>query len=379
MNDDRTFDEFSYDSLAMLRAIQIAYEGQGLVEPNPMVGCVVVKDFNVIAEGCHERFGGPHAEVQAINRLDAATVQGSTLYVTLEPCAHFGKTPPCVDLIIERKPRRVVIGTEDPFPAVAGTGIEALRKNGITVDVGIEREACERLVAPYLKRQRAGLPWVIAKWAMTLDGRMATRTGDSKWITQESTREHAHQTRGRVDAICVGIETALRDDPMLTARPTGQRIATRVVFDSRARLLETSQLVQTAREFPTMICCGPLAASSAIERLRGLGCEVWCDESTTSDERLRSVFKELARRGHTNILVDGGPTLIGGLFDQQLIDETHVYIATKLVGGTPNHVPISGRGIEWMRQAIPLKNVHNKGIGGDWFFQGDCDWLAKPT
>ncbi len=374
MNENHSDENASIDSAAMLRAVELAYRGQGAVEPNPMVGCTVVKHGKIIGEGYHERFGGPHAEVQAISSLSSEVVRGSTVYVTLEPCTHFGKTPPCAELLLKLKPTRVVIGMEDPFPAVSGTGIAKLREHGISVDVGVEFRACERLVRPYLKRQRRGLPWVIAKWAMTLDGRMATYSGDSKWITCDATRQHAHRTRGRMDAICVGIKTALRDDPLLTARPAGSRIATRIVTDSLARLPVSSQLVQTAREFPTLVCCGAAAPTSNIDLLRASGCEVWIESSTSPDERVLGLLQELAKRGHTNVLVDGGARLLGGLFDQRCIDEVHVYIACKLVGGLPQFVPNLGRGLQWMRAAVQLLDVQHHSIEGDFLIQGDCEY-----
>ncbi len=372
MDDDRQPERLTFDSNAMRRAIALAYQGQGCVEPNPMVGCVIAKDGAILSEGFHERFGGPHAEVQAINLLASQDVFGSTVYVTLEPCSHYGKTPPCVDLLIKLKPARVVIGIQDPFPEVSGSGIEKLRAAGIAVEVGIEREACERLVKPYLKRLSTGLPWLIAKWAMTLDGRMATHSGDSKWITGEAARQHAHRTRGRVDAICIGIETAIHDDPMLTARPPGPRIATRVVMDSEARLPATSRLARTAKEFPTLVCCGPLASSHNIQQLQEHGCEVSVENFTSANDRMVSFLKDLALRGHTNVLVDGGPKLLGGLFDHRLIDEVHVYVATKMVGGHPSHVPLAGRGLAWMRNAVQMRDVEQENIDGDLFVRGFC-------
>jgi len=372
MDDDRQPVPLTFDSIAMRRAIALAYMGQGCVEPNPMVGCIIAKNGAILSEGYHERFGGPHAEVQAISLLAAQEVLGSTVYVTLEPCSHFGKTPPCVDLLVKLKPSRVVVGIQDPFPEVSGSGIEKLRAAGIEVEVGVEREACKRLVKPYLKRLSCSMPWLIAKWAMTLDGRMATHSGDSKWITGDAARQHTHRTRGRVDAICIGIETAIHDDPMLTARPRGPRIATRVVMDSVARLPLTSRLVQTAKEYPTLICCGPLAPSDNIRRLREYGCEVRVENFTSANERVVSLLKELALRGHTNVLVDGGPKLTGALFDQRLIDEVHVYIATKMIGGRPSHVPLAGLGLAWMRDAVQISDIKQETIDGDLFVRGSC-------
>lgn len=376
MDDDRQHEISTFDSMAMLRAVALAYQGQGYVEPNPMVGCTVAKNGVIVADGFHERFGGPHAEHQALSQLSPHEVRGSTIYITLEPCTHFGKTPPCVDLIVKLQPQRVVVGLQDPFPAVAGSGIRHLRSHGIQVDLGIERQACQNLVAPYLKRQSIGLPWIIGKWAMTLDGRMATFTGDSKWITTETTRQHAHTTRGRVDAICVGIGTALSDDPMLTARPSGPRVAVRVVMDSQAKLPLTSNLVRSAHEFPTLICCGPDALKDNIVRLQSNGCEVLQDSTISVQERTKNMLEELSRRGHTNVLIDGGPRFLGHLFDQQQIDEVHIYLGNKLVGGKPIHVPNASQGIQWMNDAVLLKDVRRDEIGNDTFIRATCSYQA---
>ncbi len=380
MDNDRQHERSMFDSTAMRRAIDLAYRGQGYVEPNPMVGCVIAKDGVVISEGHHERFGGPHAEVEAASKIPPQAIFGSTVYVTLEPCTHFGKTPPCTDLLLKLKPARVVIGIEDPFPQVDGTGIAKLREAGIVVDVGVERDSCERLVRPYIKRLTTGLPWLIAKWAMTLDGRMATFAGDSKWITGEAARQHAHRTRGRVDAMMVGIETAIHDDPMLTARPPGPRKAMRVVMDSLARLPITSRLVQTAKEYPTLVCCSSkMAPLGNIEALLAAGCDVQVETGASPNVRLEGLLRRLSDRGHTNLLVDGGPKLLGGLFDGRWIDEVHVYVATKLVGGAPSHVPLAGYGIEWMRNAVQMRDIQQESIDGDLFIRGFCKYSTEPT
>ena len=229
----------------MRRAIELARRGEGLVEPNPQVGAVVLDAHGaVVGAGWHERFGGPHAEVMAIASAGAAA-RGGTLVVTLEPCCHHGKTPPCTDAIIAAGVSRVVIGVEDPFPQVSGGGVAALRRAGIDVETGVLAEAAARLSAPFRRLVVDGRPWVIAKWAMSLDGRIAAAGGDSRWISGEASRALVHTLRGRVDAIMVGIGTALADDPLLTARPPGPRTALRVVVDSRARLPTESRLVRT--------------------------------------------------------------------------------------------------------------------------------------
>ncbi len=356
----------------MQRAVALALQGQGYVEPNPMVGCVVVKDHVIIAEGFHQRFGEAHAEVNALKLLSQEQRTGSTIYVTLEPCTHHGKTPPCIDLVIGSKPKRVVIGACDPFPLVSGSGISKLREAGIQVDLGIESNVCQRLIGPFAKRQKTGTPWVIAKWAMTLDGRMATHSGDSQWITNETARAHAHRTRGRVDAIIVGIGTAIHDDPMLNARPSGPRTARRVVLDSSAKLPLKSKLVATARQYPTWLACGPDAAPSNVTALRSLGCEVWQSQTVDCNERFKELLRHLSDQECTNVVIDGGPRLLGALIDHRLVDEAHVYLGSQLVGGIPNLVPNLGGGVTMMNQAIRLSNTRIESLDGDFFVAGDC-------
>jgi diaminohydroxyphosphoribosylaminopyrimidine deaminase / 5-amino-6-(5-phosphoribosylamino)uracil reductase len=372
----------------MTRAIELAQRGRGSVEPNPMVGCVVVKDGEKISEGFHERFGQAHAEVNAISKLSAADVAGATVYVTLEPCAHFGKTPPCVDLLLRSKPHRVVIGLQDPFPEVAGRGIQQLREAGIDVLVGVNADACERLIAPYLKRLRTGLPWIIAKWAMTLDGRLATHSKDSKWVTSEQTRQHSHRVRSCMDGIMVGVGTLLADDPMLNARAIapgsdeslpyallGNRNPTRIVMDRRARTPIDSRLVQSASEHRTMIVCGPTADSRRVDALRDHGCEVVASSHESSSTMIQELSKILVSGGMTNLLVDGGPRLIGSLIYHQLVDELHIYISPKIVGGTPTVVPNNGQGVLRMDLAHAIKNIRQQLIGEDLFLSGFCHYV----
>src|SRR5262245_15622465 len=257
----------------MARALELASRGEGYVEPNPMVGCVVVQGGEVVGEGWHQKFGGPHAEVEAL-RVAGARARGATMYVTLEPCCHHGKTPPCTEAIIAAGIARVVCAQRDPFEQVAGQGIEALKAAGIDVDVGTLEAEAKRLNAPYLKLVTTGRPWIIAKWAMTLDGKIATRAGDSRWISGEASREIVHGLRGRMDGVMVGRGTAQRDDPLLTARPPGPRTATRIVVDSRASLSLESQLIRSVGDAPVLVTVGSDAPQENIDRLTAAGCEV---------------------------------------------------------------------------------------------------------
>jgi diaminohydroxyphosphoribosylaminopyrimidine deaminase / 5-amino-6-(5-phosphoribosylamino)uracil reductase len=354
----------------MARAIELARRGEGAVEPNPMVGCVIVCGEEVVAEGWHRRYGSPHAEVEALT-VAGPRAKGATAYVTLEPCCHQGKTPPCTQALIAAGVRRIVCAQRDPFPQVSGRGIEELQRAGIEVDVGILQSEAQKLNAPYLKLIKTGRPWIIAKWAMTLDGRMATARGDSKWISGQESRNVVHQLRGRVDAILVGSGTARADDPLLTARPPGPRVATRIVVDSQASLGVDSQLVRTASQAPVLVAAGSVAAAKAKrDQLTAAGCEVLALDGSSSNDRLLQLLDELGRRRMTNVLVEGGPKLLGSLFDLGAIDEVHVFIARKLVGGTGARAPFIGAGVDKIGDALQLDETQWQQLGDDVYAHG---------
>jgi diaminohydroxyphosphoribosylaminopyrimidine deaminase/5-amino-6-(5-phosphoribosylamino)uracil reductase len=360
------------DSRWMSRALELARRGQGFVEPNPMVGCVIVREGAVVGEGWHQRFGGDHAEIEA---LVAAGKQaaGATMYVTLEPCCHYGKTPPCTEAIVPAGIKRVVCAMRDPFPKVAGGGFKQLESAGIAVEVGLMEAAARELNAPYLKLVQTGKPWVIAKWAMTLDGKIATRSGYSQWISSEESRAIAHELRGRVDAILVGRRTAQIDNPLLTARletGTPPRRAKRIVLDSLAQLSSSSQLVRTARQTPILIACGPEAPEQEIRRLTAAGCEVLPFAAATSYERMLLLLDELGRRQMTNILVEGGAALLGALLDARQIDEVHAFIAPKLFGGERAPSPVAGQGTDQVAAALQLHNIAVQQVGPDLYLRG---------
>ena len=377
----------------MRRAFELAARGQGFVEPNPMVGAVLVDDqLRLLGEGFHQRFGGPHAEVQAIADAESRRkkqkrkrLKDATLFVSLEPCCHVGKTPPCTQAILAAGIRKVVIGRSDPSPHANGKGIAELRAAGLEVEVGLLEDEAKRLTAPFAKRVVTGLPWVIAKWAMSWDGKIATRSGDSQWISNESSRAVVHQVRGRMDAILVGAETARHDDPLLTARPPGPRVATRVVIDSSASLRVESQLVRTAGEVPLLILAGPDAPTANVARLQAAGAEVCVltDEQSslapvaTAKElkRIRPVeplaaLRELGRRGMTNVLVEGGAAVLGAFADLDLIDEVQVFIGSKLIGGQAATGPVSGIGCDPLSQARILDDVRVEVLDGDVYLSG---------
>ncbi len=357
------------DRRGMTRALELALRGQGFVEPNPMVGCVVVQQNRIVGEGWHARFGERHAEPVALEAAGAAA-RGATLYVSLEPCCHHGKTGPCSQAILEAGIARVVVAQQDPFAAVAGGGIAELRRAGLTVEVGLMEPEARWLNAPYLKRVTTGRPWLIAKWAVSLDGKIASRSGDSAWITGPQARRRVHQLRGRMDAILVGSRTALVDNPRLTARPPGARTPLRIVIDSQARLPETSYLVRTAAELPVLVAAGPAAPVARCRRLRQAGCEVWVGTAEDRDQRLLELCDELGRRQMTNVLVEGGGCLLGSLFDAAAFDEVYGFVAPKLIGGTDAPSPLAGRGCLNMDQAITLEGVRLELIDSDILVQG---------
>ena len=323
----------------MRRAIDLASRGAGHVEPNPQVGAVVVApDGAIVGEGWHAVYGGPHAEVAALAAAGPAA-RGATLHVTLEPCCHHGKTPPCTAAIIAAGIARVVVAAGDPFPAVAGRGIAALRAAGIVVETGaLEAEAC-RLIAPFRKLVETGTPWVIAKWAMSLDGRLAAAPGADRWISSPESRALVHALRGRIDAIAVGIGTVLADDPLLTARPPGPRQPLRIVLDSTARLPLTTALVRTAREVPVLVAAGPSADAARVGALRAAGCEVWQGAAGAPIDRLRELLGELGRRRITNLVVEGGPAVLRTLFAAGAADEIQAFVAPRVIGGDPAALP----------------------------------------
>jgi diaminohydroxyphosphoribosylaminopyrimidine deaminase/5-amino-6-(5-phosphoribosylamino)uracil reductase len=367
------------DALFMGRALELAARGEGFVEPNPMVGCVIVRDGVVIGEGWHQRFGGLHAEVEAL-RVGGVQTTGATAYVTLEPCCHHGKTPPCTEALIAADIARVVCAQRDPYEKVGGRGIAVLQAAGIQVDIGLMESEARRINAPYLKLVSTGRPWVIAKWAMTLDGKIAAHTGDSRWISCEASRAIVQQLRGRMDAIVVGHNTAEQDDPLLIARPPGPRVATRIVVDGTASLSLESQLVRTVNQAPVLIAVGSRASNENISRLKSYGCEIVCCGNAEKDAdptfvSIPTLLAELGRRRMTNVLVEGGAQLLGSLFDAGAIDEVHVFIAPKLIGGENAPSPIGGAGIGKIAAAMQLADPLIRQIGADLYLSGR---IARP-
>lgn len=350
------------DRTAMRRALEIAQRGEGRVEPNPMVGCVVARDGVIVGEGWHEQFGEAHAEVNALRDAGDAA-RGATAYVTLEPCCHTGKTPPCVEALLTAGVTRVVLATRDPFPKVDGGGVRALEAAGVACEVGLLEDEAQAMLAPYLKLVTTGRPWVIAKWAMTLDGRIATRTGDSQWITGEAARARVHALRGRCDAVLAGAGTLAADDPLLNARTEQPpRTPLRIVIADDRPLPSARRLWSSPEAGPVLVATGAGYPADEADKLRERGAEVL----TASPAEL---LEELGRRRLTNVLVEGGGKLLGRLFDQRLVDEAWAFVAPKLVGGAAPG-PIAGEGVRLMEQALRLSNPTHDTIGDDLLIRG---------
>ena len=369
----------------MRLALAEAARGRGHVGPNPMVGAVIVRDNQPIGIGHHARFGGDHAEVAALkNSIEPAN--GATMHVSLEPCSHFGKTPPCVDAIIAAGLRRVVVAVGDPNPNVNGRGIARLREAGILVDLWEGNSEIARdaylLNLPFFKKIIKGQPHVIAKWAMTLDGRMALATGDSRWISNDHSRALVHELRGRVDAVMVGIGTALADDPALTARPPGPRNQTRIVIDPRAQLPLSSHLAATALESPVWVIVAENAPPEKINRLDAAGCRVIRMDNisvSTAEIDIQILLDQLGREGLSNILLEGGSRTLGRFFAAGAIDEVQVFIAPKLFGGPPRFTPVDSSQVLSMDNVPELIEVQRREIGCDTLIRGIVlnGWLRE--
>lgn len=332
------------DHRFMLRALRLARRGEGRVEPNPQVGCVIVRGGQIIGEGWHPRFGGPHAEVQAL-RACPQPPRGATVYVTLEPCCHWGKTPPCTDALIEAGVDRVVVAVRDPNPLVAGRGLRRLRHAGLRVDLGLLEAQGRALIAPFQKWMCQRRPWVIAKWAQSLDGCLARPAREERWISDRAARRHAHTVRGRVDAILVGVGTVLADDPLLTCRLIRpKRVAVRVVLDTTLRTPLDCRLVRSARRVPMLIFCGRQVALRRIRPYIGAGCIVEPVRTLHGLLAWEQVLDRLGARQVTNLLVEGGPRVLGTLLGQRQADEVHVYVSPLLIGaGRALHVQVTDR------------------------------------
>jgi diaminohydroxyphosphoribosylaminopyrimidine deaminase / 5-amino-6-(5-phosphoribosylamino)uracil reductase len=362
------------DRVHLRRALALAEGGRGRVSPNPLVGAVLVRDGEVIGEGLHAQLGGRHAEVAALEdcRGRGHEPTGATLYVTLEPCAHRGRQPPCTAAILGAGVARVVIASEDPSEKASGRGPGILRDEGVEVKLatGDEAAAARLLNQAFRKHARIGRPLVLLKSAVSLDGRSATARGDSRWISSETSRALAHRWRAEFDAVCVGIGTALADDPLLTARdlePAPEappRQPTRVVFDSEARLPLSARLVESIAMAPLLVFASPAAPAERSRALQEAGAEVVvCDGDPQA--RVEAALAELGRREITSVLLEGGPTLAGSFLDAGEVDELRLFIAPIVLGGTGAKPLAGGRGAALVADATPALAMDWERSGGD--------------
>ena len=373
------------DILLMHDAMLLAQQGEGRVNPNPLVGALIVKDDEIVARGYHKQHGGLHAEREAFADAEEKGVdcKGATMYVTLEPCCHHGHQPPCTDAVIEHGIKRVVVGLNDPNPLVAGKGLELLRRAGIEVDVlegapeaaGIV-EAMKMQNRVFLKYITTGKPWITAKWAMTLDGKICTQTGDSRWITNDESRQYVHMVRSNNMAVMCGIGTVLADDPLLNVRLTDETLAKmgkkefeirqpiRIVVDRRARIPMESNLVATAHEMPLVVVYGSMADEEKLEELREAGVMLW---------NCNTIMELVQRAGAEkidSILLESGGTLNEALLKERLVDEVMAFVAPKIVGGKASRTPVEGDGVEMMADAIELTDTTMETFGNDVMITG---------
>lgn len=357
----------------MRRAIELAQRGTGFVNPNPLVGAVLVRDGEIIAEGWHARCGGLHAERSALSNCRARNIspEGATLYVTLEPCCHTGKQPPCTEAVIEAGIARVVVGSADPNPLVAGRGCKQLRAAGIAVDEGVAQTECDAINPFFFHFITHRTPYVTLKYAMTLDGKIATKTGASRWITGSAARERVHAERLRHAAIMVGIGTVLADDPQLTCRIEGGRNPLRVICDSHLRTPITSAIAQSAHDVPTIIACVPDASGERASELEKTGCEIVRVPERDGRIDLQQLMAALGKRGIDSVFLEGGATLAACALEAGIVNHVQAFIAPKIFAGIGASSPLGGTGVETPDQAWTLSATTIERLGNDVLIEGD--------
>ena len=352
----------------MRRAVELAKRGSGAVNPNPLVGAVIVRDGKVLGEGWHERCGELHAERNAIAHAKAAgeDLRGSTIYVTLEPCCHYGKTPPCTDAILSEGIGRVVVGSDDPNPLVSGKGFEILRAGGVEVHSRFLKEECDAINDVFFHFIRTNTPFIAMKYAMTMDGKIACHTGDSKWVTGEAARNHVHRLRNHYTGIMAGIGTVLADDPMLNCRIEGGRDPVRIIADSRLRIPADSRLLKTAREQRLIIACLSDADAQKRAYLAEAGAElILLPKDSTGSISLPALMKELGERKIDGILLEGGGTLNESFLRENLVNKVYCYLAPKIFGGKDAKTPVEGKGVDLAADARVFERTGMTELGQD--------------
>ena len=352
----------------MRRAIHLAKKGAGYTNPNPLVGAVIVKDGKIIGEGYHEKIGQLHAERNALKNCKEDP-KGAEIYVTLEPCCHYGKTPPCTEALIEAGIKKVYVGNTDPNPKVAGGGIKILREHGIEVETGILEDECSQLNDIFFHYIQSDVPYTALKYAMTLDGKIATATGESKWITGETARKHVHKLRHRYAAIMAGIGTVLADDPMLNARIENGNDPIRVICDSNLKIPEESNIVKTANEIRTIIATIS-ENEEKINKLKQNGCEIIKTTPQDGKVNLKELLKQLRKMEIDSVLTEGGGILNESLIQSGCVHKVYAYIAPKIIGGEQAKTPVEGTGISHLKDAVIFDELKATPLGNDILLEG---------
>lgn len=354
----------------MRRAIALARKGIGTTSPNPRVGAVVVRGGHPVGEGFHAKAGGPHAEITALRRA-GKKARGATLYVTLEPCAHYGRTPPCAPRVVDARVRRVVIGTLDPNPVTARRGLRALKRAGLVVSTGVLEAEARGLNRPFNKWVRSGLPWVVVKAAQSADGKIASFTGESKWISSSASRRRVQELRAEQDAILVGVRTVLSDNPRLDVRIKKGRRPLKIILDSRLRTSPRARLFTTPGKVLIVAATGAKAARKTGDRRRRFfGAEILKIPPKHGRADLGRLMKELGRRGILSVLVEGGGETIASFLEARLADEAYFFIAPKLIGGRRAPTAVEGSGVERISRAPALKQATMSRVGPDFLLHG---------
>jgi len=356
------------DEAWMKQVLRLAEKGRGKTSPNPMVGAVLVKGGKIVGKGYHAKAGEAHAEIVALQQA-GERARGSTLYINLEPCTHYGRTPPCVPRVIEAQVKRVVIGMKDPNPEVKGRGIRGLRKAGIDVQMGVLEKECQRVNEAFCKYMVKKEPFVILKVASTLDGKIATRNGDSKWITGEASRRFVHRLRDRADGVLVGIGTILKDDPMLTTRIEGGHDPFRIVLDSRLRIPERARIFDGTPS-TVIIATTKKGSKEKMERLRERGVQILIFDSKQEKVNLKACLKRLGALGIMTLLVEGGSRVNGSFLDERAVDKFYFFFSPKWIGDPEAPGIFGGNGVRDLRKVIKTREVRVRKMGDDFLLEG---------
>ncbi len=357
------------DEYYMGLAISLARKGIGKVNPNPMVGAVIVKDNKIIGTGYHERYGGKHAEINAIEN-SRQSLNGSTMYVNLEPCSHFGKTPPCVDKIIESKINKVVISSVDPNPLVQGKGVKKLRDAGIEVKVGVLDKENKKLNEVFLKYIKNKKPFVVMKVAMSLDGKISTTTGQSKWISCDESSRYVHKLRSQVMSILVGINTVIKDNPMLDCRLENGKNPIRIIVDTTLKIPIDSKIVSSSKSIRTIVVTTKNANRNVMKLLEDKGVEILTVNLKNNLVDLKEMINKLGELNIDSILIEGGSSLNFSAINENIVDKIQVYVAPIILGGESSKTPIGGQGVDDIKEAFKLHRLEYKQVGSDILIEG---------